>query len=68
MKIVHSWLHRYLKLRQKLLKLPDDLGGMLKPFCYANMATGIFLASIVLIPLGILTSAISDLMSLLQND
>lgn len=46
----------------KLRKLPYDLGGMLKPFCYANMATGIFLASVVLIPLGILSSAISDLM------
>lgn len=46
----------------KLLKLPNDLGGMLKPFCYANMATGILMASIVLIPLGIVVSAISDLM------
>ena len=35
---------------------------MLRPFCYANIATGILLASIVLIPFGILTSAISDLM------
>ena len=51
-----------LQFGYKLLKLPDYLGGMLKPFCYANMATGIFLASIVLIPLGILASAISDLM------
>lgn len=46
----------------KLLKLPDSLGGMLKPFCYANLATGILLASVVLIPLAILVSAISDLM------
>ena len=46
----------------KLLKLPNDLGGMLKPYCYANMATGIFLASMLLIPLAILVSAISDLM------
>jgi hypothetical protein len=46
----------------KLLSLPDDLGGMLKPFCYANLATGICLASVILIPLGILASAISDLM------
>jgi len=51
-----------LQFGYKLLKLPDDLGGMLKPFCYANMATGIFLSSIVLLPLGILASAISDLM------
>ena len=46
----------------KLLKLPNDLGGMLKPFCYANMATGILLATVVLIPLGIVASAVSDLM------
>lgn len=46
----------------KLLRLPYDLGGMLKPFCYANMATGIMLASVLLIPLGIVISAISDLM------
>lgn len=46
----------------KLLKLPDDLGGMLKPFCYANLATGIFLASVILIPFAIVASAIADLM------
>lgn len=46
----------------KLLKLPNDLGGMLKPFCYANITTGILMASIVLIPLGIMASAIADLM------
>ncbi len=46
----------------KLIKLPNDLGGMLKPFCYANIATGVLMASIVLIPLGILASAVSDLM------
>lgn len=46
----------------RLLKLPDDLGGMLKPFCYANLATGILLATVVLIPLSIPVSALSDLM------
>lgn len=46
----------------KLLKLPHDLGGMRKPFCYANMATGICIASVVLILVGILISAIADLM------
>jgi hypothetical protein len=51
-----------LQFGYKLLKLQDDLGEMLRPFCYVNMATGILLASIVLIPLGILASAISDLM------
>jgi len=46
----------------KLLKLPSDLGGMLKLFCYANIATGILLASIFLIPLAVVISALSDLM------
>lgn len=46
----------------KLFKLPYDLGGMLKPFCFANIATGILLATIVLIPFGIVVSALSDLM------
>jgi hypothetical protein len=45
-----------------LLRLTADLGGLLKPFCYANMATGLFLASIVLMPLSIIVSAVSDLM------
>jgi hypothetical protein len=50
------------RLGYKLLRLPNNLGGMLKPFCYASMATGICVASVILMPLGILASAISDLM------
>lgn len=46
----------------KLFRLPNDLGGMLKPFCYANLAIGILLATVVLIPLSIPVSALSDLM------
>lgn len=46
----------------KLLKLPNDLGGMLKTFCYANMATGLLLATVIFIPLSMLVSALSDLM------
>lgn len=45
-----------------LLKLQDDLDGMLRPFCYLNMATGVCIASIVLILVGVVVSAISDLM------
>lgn len=45
-----------------LRHLADDLGGLLKPFCYANLATGILLASVILIPLSIPASALSDLM------
>jgi len=46
----------------KLLKLQNNLGGMLKPYCYANMATGICIASVILILVGVLISAIADLM------
>jgi hypothetical protein len=46
----------------KLQNLQNNLGGMLKPFCYANMATGICIASVVLIIVGVVVSAISDLM------
>lgn len=46
----------------KLLKLPHDLGGMLKPFCYASLATGLLMATVILIPLSILASALADLM------
>jgi len=46
----------------RLLRLSNNLGGLLRPFCYANMATGVFLASVVLIPLSIIASALSDLM------
>lgn len=45
-----------------LLKLPDNLGGMLNPFCYANIAAGILAATVILIPLSMLASAISALM------
>jgi hypothetical protein len=51
-----------IQLGFKLLKLENNLGGLLKPFCYMNMATGICVASIVLILVGAVVSAISDLM------
>lgn len=46
----------------KLLKLQDDLGGILRPYCYANMVTGVCVASVILILVGICVSAIADLM------
>lgn len=46
----------------KLLKLPHNLDGMLRPFCYLNMATGVCVASVVLLIAGIVVSSISDLM------
>ena len=46
----------------KLLKLQHGLGGLLKPFCFLNIATGVCIASIVLIIVGVVVSAVSDLM------
>lgn len=46
----------------KLLRLPDNLHGMLKPFCYLSIATGFCFATVLLIPLGVLASAVSDIL------
>lgn len=46
----------------RLLRMRENLAGMLKPFCYANMLTGVCVASVVLTIVGVAVSAISDLM------
>lgn len=46
----------------KLQQLPSDLGGLLRPYCYLNIVTGFSMAAIILLPLGILTGAIADIM------
>jgi hypothetical protein len=45
----------------KLLRLSDTLHGMLKPFAYTSLATGVCFATIVLIPIGLLVSIIADI-------
>lgn len=49
-------------LGMRLLALEHDLGGMKRPYCWLNIITGVCLASLLLIPLAIVTSAISDVM------
>jgi len=44
----------------KLLRLRDSLYGMLKPFSYLYMATGLCFATIILMPLGLIGSVVSD--------
>ncbi len=51
-----------LQFGYKLLTLPNNLGGMLKPFCFLNMASGFCVSSIVLILPGVVLGAIADLM------
>jgi hypothetical protein len=46
----------------KLLHLSDDLKGLHKPYCYLNIITGFCLATVVLLPAGILASAVMDVM------
>jgi len=46
----------------KLLRLPDDLFGLLKPYSYTYMAGSVFAASIVLIPLAIIAGVASSIM------
>ncbi len=38
----------------KLLKLKDDLFGLLKPFAYINIVSGVCIISILLLPIGLL--------------
>lgn len=45
----------------KLLRLQDTMYGMLKPFAYTSMAVGLCNASIVLIPIALIASAVSDI-------
>ena len=46
----------------KLLRLPGNLGGLHKPYCYLNIVTGLCLATVVLLPIGMVTSAVADVM------
>lgn len=45
-----------------LLSVPDELGGLRRPYAYLNIITGICLASIVLVPIAIVCGAIADVM------
>lgn len=44
----------------RILRLSDNLFGLLKPFSYTSIAAGVFQALLVLIPLGLIFSASSD--------
>ena len=45
-----------------LLQLPASLGGMHRPYCYLTIVTGFSFASIMLLPVGMLTGSIADVM------
>jgi hypothetical protein len=46
----------------KLFHVPDSLHGMLKPFCFFTILTGILIATIFLLPLASVTGALADVM------
>jgi hypothetical protein len=46
----------------KLFQVPDSLQGLLKPFCFLTILTGILIATIFLLPLASLTGAVADVM------
>ena len=46
----------------RLLRLSADFQGLWKPYCYLNIVTGVCLAVIVLVPVGMITGAIADVM------
>lgn len=45
----------------RLRRLNDSLFGLLKPFCYTTLAMGICFTTILLIPLGVVLGAASDI-------
>lgn len=44
----------------RLLRLPYTLYGLLKPYCYITIVSGACITTIVLLPVGILVGAITD--------
>jgi hypothetical protein len=44
----------------RLLRLSGNLYGLLKPFCYLNIGSGICFITVFLAPLGILAGAVAD--------
>ena len=45
---------------KRLLRLPGGLYGLLKPFCYTTIASGICFITVFLLPAGILAGAVAD--------
>jgi len=46
----------------KLLKLPNNLYGLLKPFCYLYIVMGLGMASVFLFPIALLASMLGDIL------
>lgn len=46
----------------RLFALENDLGGMKRTYCWLNIITGVCLASLMLIVVGVIASAVADVM------
>jgi len=46
----------------RLFALDNDLLGMKRQYCWLNVVTGVFFASLLMIPVAIITSAVADIM------
>lgn len=46
----------------RLLSLPDDLHGLLRPYAYTCIAAAVCFASFILVPIGMLVNAMASLM------
>lgn len=46
----------------RLFDLEHELSGMKQPYCWLNVVTGVFFASVLMIPIAIITSAVADVM------
>jgi hypothetical protein len=44
----------------RLQRFPGDLYGLLKPFCYTTIASGICFITVLLAPVGVIVGAVSD--------
>ena len=56
--IPYGILHAVLGV--KILKLDNELFGWRKSFSILTILTGVFLATVILLPLGLMTSMVSD--------
>ena len=68
-----EWVNKYLSIAafiffgilsilfaRRLLRLPGNLYGLLKPYCYITIGSGICFITVFLAPLGIIVGAVTD--------
>ena len=56
----HLQLHGTAAMGTRLLRLSGNFYGLLKPFCYVTIGSGICLVTVFLLPVAITAGAIAD--------